>query len=250
MRRPRRRRRRGRLLLAGLTVAAGCSGEPGGRAAPSAAPDGVLVVAYDGPDRVVATEHAQGDPDLELTSGSLLVRDGAAWTGPADSGAPEPGSGTTHSAVFRARTRRDDLGDVRIDLDVRNEGLTDSGAVPARAFDGISLGVRYRSPDDLYYVNVHRRDGTVAVKRKLDGRYTTLGVAPRAVPEGEWEHVRVEVRTVDGAVRIRLTIDGDVVLEVTDDERPLLEPGRVLLRGDNCQFAFDDLRVTPLPASP
>lgn len=232
--------------MAVLLALTACTGSPDQRAT---ALGGSLVVAFDGPDRVVATEHDQRHPDLEITSGSLLVRDGVAWTGPADSGAPDPSSGTTHSAVFRVRTRRDDLGDVRVDLAVRNEGLTESSSIPARSFDGISIGVRARSADDLYYVNVHRRDGTVTVKRKSGGRYTTLGTARRAAPRREWEQVTVEVRDVEEAVTIRLLIDGETVLEVRDDEHPLRAPGRVLVRGDNCQFSFDELRVSSLAPS-
>jgi hypothetical protein len=213
---------------------------------------GALLVSYDGADRLVASEHRGEDPDLELTSGSLLVRDGAGWGGPPPPGDALPADEGASNAVFRARTHREDFEDVSVTFSLRNEGLDDDGDEPAHAYDGVSLGLRYQSPDDLYYVNLHRRDGVVAIKRKSasgedDDAYTTLASTEREVPYGEWETVRVDVRTEGDAVVIEVAFDGDVVLTARDAADPILAPGRVLLRADNCRFSFDDLRIEPAP---
>jgi hypothetical protein len=239
-------------VLSAVLLVAGCGGDDrnGAVAPPTGTPSagtGRLLVHYDGDDRVVATEHDPGDPDLELTSGGLLVRDGQGWSGPPADGEPMPDD--VSAGVFRARTFRDDFGDASVSLRVRNEGLDDSDDVPAEDYDGISLGLRYESPDELYYVNLHRRDGTIAIKRKsptIDGaEYTTLATGSRPVPYGEWETIEVDIHDEDGAVVIEVAFDGETVLRARDDTDPILEPGRVLLRADNCRFSFNDLEITP-----
>lgn len=198
--------------------------------APSAAP---LAIRYSGEDRTVAGEHDERDADLELTSGELDVRDGHAFT---------------DSAVFRARTRRADFADAAVTLRIRNDGLFTTRRTGTRTFDGISLGVRYGSPFELYYINVARRDGTVAIKKKLPsgsgGRYTTLASTARPAVYGRWEDVEVDVRTEGDAVAISLVIDGARVLEARDTHgKTILHPGRVLLRSDNCRFSFNNVVV-------
>lgn len=215
-----------------------------------------LVIRYSGPNRTLATEHRNVDRHLEVTSGSLLVRDGDATPGAPDAAAPDPEAGTTHSAVFRARTRRTDFADAKVSLRLRNDGLREVDGREPHDYDGVSLGVRYHSPGELYYVNLQRRDGAVTIKKKVPsngGAYETLAVGARPVPYGRWVMVDVTVQDVGEGVKLAVRFDGEAVLSALDEggrERSALTaPGRVLLRGDNCQFAFNDLTVTPLGAT-
>ena len=51
----------------------------------------------------------------EMTSGSLLAKDGAAWTGvPADIGPNAESSNGTSSAIFRLTTKSHDLDNVKV----------------------------------------------------------------------------------------------------------------------------------------
>jgi hypothetical protein len=214
-----------------------------------------LFVAFSGPDRVYTTEHDRGSGPLEATSGTLLVRAGRAWSGRPDLGPPDPERGTTHSAVLRARTVRRDFRDQRVRLRLRSEGPTVPKGGAPHDYDGVSIGVRSVSAAELYYVNVQRRDGLVAIKRKDPaggGRYVTLARTKHPPTYGRWVDVEVVAQDVVDGVRVALSIDGRPAVEVVDraagDQQPLRRAGRVLLRADNCEVSFDDLEVKPLAA--
>jgi hypothetical protein len=153
-----------------------------------------------------------------------------------------PGSARTSSPTFRARSERADLASPEVELRFRIDGHL-AGAED-HDWDGVHVGLRYTSPDDLYYVSVARRDGSVAVKRKSAGRYETLATADHRVSADAWHVAVVAVEdTPDGTV-LRLTIDGEEVLEAFDEIDAALPPGgRVLLRSDNVSATFGGLRV-------
>ena len=209
--------------------------------------------SFSGPDRIYTTEHDRGTGPLVATSGSLLVRDGRAWSGHPDAGPPDPDHGTTHSSVLRARTVRSDFRDQRVRLRVRNEGLSVPKGHRPHDYDGVSLGVRSTSASELYYVNVQRRDGQVTIKRKDDRGYVTLVTTRHPVAYRRWVDVEVTAQDVVDGVRVALSIDGRPIVEAIDraggDRPPLQHAGRVLLRADNCDVRFDDLEVAPLPAA-
>jgi hypothetical protein len=146
----------------------------------------------------------------------------------------------TSSTTFRARSREGRLDAPRMTLDFRIDVFGDTG--PEHDWDGVHVGLRYASPDDVYYVSLARRDGTVTIKRKAGGTYETLASAEHDVDLGRWHEAEVWVREDDEGVRVQLRLDGDVLLEAIDHE-PLPAGGRVSLRTDNASVTFADVQV-------
>lgn len=215
---------------------------------------------FAGPDRLVTNERTFHKPhmpgvkrseDWRVTSGSLFARHGYGWTGEPDTVLPDAKSTNgTGSAIFRVVSNRADFDDVQVSLRIRIEAITDPA--DSQAYDGAHIFLRYQNPDQLYGVSVFRRDGLVVVKRKLPGgaapgRYRTLATAHRPQPLNTWMRVVTRIVTLDsGSVRITVRIDGKLVLVATDrgvGGPPVKAPGRVGLRGDNCQFSFADFRA-------
>ncbi|QDQ98786.1 hypothetical protein [Tomitella fengzijianii] len=206
-----------------------------------------------------AHRHPAGDgavlsPDWIVTSGSLFARDSAGWTGVPDGADPDAQSGNgTGSAVFRAVSRRADLGDTRVDFDLRVLGFVTTPRTPAQDWDGVHVFLRYQSDAELYAVSVIRRDGTLAIKKKTPGgpinggAYTTLAEGQSPSLAGTAVHVTATVRTMsDGSVVLSAALDGATVLRATDTGQggpPIHKAGRVGLRGDNCEFAFRGFRA-------
>jgi hypothetical protein len=235
-----------------------------------ALPRGVLFRdTFDGPDGLITNHYAMwsGDPaavrspDWEVESGSMLRRDGAAWTGVPTAGLPNLDSSTgSGSEIFRAWTTRSDFGDVRVDLRLRNLGYVHgSPGWPAKSWDGIKIWLRRQAGSGrsvaLYTAEVNRRQGNIIVQKRCWGarRYVLLAAsrADRPAHFGRWEHVGGLVHTdVDGSVTIAVIRSGHVALRATDTGaggcRPITAPGKVGIRGDNAQFLFDDFTVTNL----
>lgn len=77
------------------------------------------------PDGLITNQRIQsvGDPTWLVTSGSLLARDGRAWSGVPDDVRPDPESRfATNSSTFRMVTHDDTLTDVAVHLEVVNHG--------------------------------------------------------------------------------------------------------------------------------
>jgi hypothetical protein len=194
-------------------------------------------------------------PVWVVTSGSLFVRDHAGWTGVPDRGKTGPRSRSgTDSAVFRAVTRRADFQNVAVSFSLFVQRFVAGPARPP-AWQGVHVFLRYASPDLLYVVSVDRRDGVVAIKKKVPGgpsaggTYYTLAYGHAAAVAGRWEQVRASaVNTAGGGVELRLWLGGRPVLRAVDsgvgNVPAITEPGRVGLRGDYTQFAFDGFTVT------
>jgi hypothetical protein len=82
-----------------------------------------------GRDRLVTNEYAHWNPqapasrianDWDVTSGSLFVHNGVAWSGAPDKATPDATSSNgSGSSVFRMTTRRHDFGDVAVSLNLR-----------------------------------------------------------------------------------------------------------------------------------
>jgi hypothetical protein len=217
-----------------------------------------------GPDRLVTIEYAHWNPqaadrrnakDWDVTSGSLFVRDGVAWSGAPDKATPNATSSNgSGSSVFRMTTRRHDFGDVAVSLNLRNLGLTTSGRAAPSEIDGIHVFLRWQTPAELYVVSLNRRDNLVVIKKKRPGgtenggTYVTLGQAHYVVPYGRWQEFTVRIKTSGGTlVAIAVQQNGQHVLSAVDDgtEGPaILAHGAVGLRGDNCDFEFKNFHVT------
>lgn len=250
------------LLVAVLAAVAlvswtGRSGPPG--PAP-AAPAGDFRPSF-GRSGLVTNEYAhrhpgaggRTSPDWVVTSGSLFARDGAGWTGPPDRGSPGLDSAEhTNSATFRLASRRRDFRDVVLTCRLRlatGPGARDPGG--GRAYDGVHLWLRYQGPDELYAVTVARRDGQVVVKRKNPGSadaYTDLAARRVAVRPGDWHAVEASILDTARGPRIRLTVDGRLLLDVTDSAPTAVRrSGGVGLRGDATEFEFRDLVAREVP---
>lgn len=216
-------------------------------------------------DTLISNELAYAQPDRSgvktsddwiVTSGSLFSDEHAGWTGPIDGDTPDLRSSRhTGSAVFRAVTRRDDFRDVTVDFDLYIREMTTTRRTGKHAYDGVHVFLRYHNPQSLYAVSVVRRDDSAAVKIKRPGgpsdggEYTTLGAAPIKVPSHRWVHEKIRIVNQGADVRITLWTDGREILNVLSNgsgsSAPLVDAGRVGLRGDNTEFLFRHFRVSP-----
>ena len=271
--------------VAALIVAAGCSSaaansHPSSSAAPASTtevapstiaatpptetPTTVVPVfsdTFEGENRLLTNEYAYNNPGSqdavmsdtwEVTSGSMFVRDGAAWTGPIDAESPDPESlESTNSAVLRAFTRVEAPASSTVTLRLLPIAFVD--AVEETPWDGAHVLVRVQNEQDFYAVSMFRRDGTVVIKRKVPGgpsnggTYVTIADVHAPLSEGEWHDVRIVTADRDGAVVIELWLDGANVLTAVDSGQfgpPITVPGTVGFRADNFEVSFDDLVVS------
>lgn len=80
---------------------------------------------------------------------------------------------------------------------------------------------------ELYVVSVARRDGKVAIKRKLPGgdinggHYVTIASGPRPWTLGQWWQVQVRAPTTADGVRLALVVDGEQILTGLDRATPV-----------------------------
>ncbi|MFA9262417.1 MAG: hypothetical protein ACEQSB_03640 [Undibacterium sp.] len=139
--------------------------------------------------------------------------------------------------------------------------------------NGLLLFNRYQDENNLYYTGI-RVDGTVVVKKKINGEYFTLDQKavlpgtydrkknPNLLPVGKWIGVRSDVTTrADTAAIIKVYLDlaGDgkweLALTVTDTGKkyggPVIEEaGYAGIRTDFMDVEFRDYRIDELPADP
>lgn len=219
-------------------------------------------------DGLVTNEFAHWNPDdprrvespeWDMTSGSLFVYSGRAWTGSPDVVNPNPTSSNgNNSARFRLHTRRFDFTDVAVSFSLWNWGLTTTASTPAKEWDGVHAFLRYQNESHLYYVSINRRDNTVVIKKKVpggpsnDGTYYDLAPpVAHTVPYGQSQQVKATVQNnASGSVTIRLYAQGVLLVEATDAGTlggpPITAPGATGIRGDNTNFEFDNFEVAGL----
>lgn len=191
-----------------------------------------------------------------VTSGSLFADEGTGWTGTPDGRLPDLlSTRATDSAVFRAVTRRADFQDVAVSFGLDVADLVTTSRTPPQAYDGVHVFLRYQSPQQLYVVDLYRRDGTITIKRKLPGgpsnggSYRTLASTSFAPPLHRWVNEQVRIENTTTGVRITVSANEESILTAVDDGQDgpsITGPGRVGLRGDNCEFHFRDFVATPL----
>lgn len=210
-------------------------------------------LAYAHPDRPGVVRSDQ----WIVTSGSLFADDGTGWTGPLDRRSPDLLSAhSTDSAVFRAVTRRGDFQDVTVRFRIDVGDLATTPSTRAEAYDGVHVFLRYNSPQQLYVVDLYRRDGLITIKRKLPGgpsnggTYKTLASTSFTPPLHRWVDEQVRIENTPSGVNIAVITNNETVLTAVDngqDGPSITGPGRVGLRGDNCVFHFSDFIAAPLP---
>jgi hypothetical protein len=176
-------------------------------------------------------------------------------TGPS-SPAPTPDA-DNNSAVFRMTSATAGVQDATVSFRLYVQGIGSTVRTPEQAYDGIHVFLRYQSEAELYAVSVNRRDGSLAIKKKVPGgpsnggTYYTLKSAKRGthyIPLQTWQAISVAIGTnADGSVTITLSRDGAPLLTAVDDGTrggpPITAPGRIGIRGDNAEFYVDDVVV-------
>jgi hypothetical protein len=221
----------------------------------------LLADNFDRPNGLITNEFAYFNshnraalqsPTWIVTSGSLFAQDQAAWTGVPDRGDPGPRSANVNdSSVFRVVTRRTDFQDVTVSFSLLVQRYLTVQGSPG--FQGVHIFMRYQSPDLLYVLSVDRRDGVIVIKKKVPGGttaggtyYTLASVQGRAVT-GHWQQVRASAVNTGEGVELQVWLNGQLRLTAQDngvgDAPPIMQPGRVGLRGDYTEFKFDDFTV-------
>ena len=250
-----------RMAIPALGVAAALV--IGACTAPQAAP-ALLTERVERADGIITNEYAywnpraadrRASPTWQVTSGSLFARGRAGWTGVPDDRTPNATSSTgTGSALFRMVSAHKGFKNVSVDVRLRHERYVATNRTPAVAWDGAHVFLRYQSEESLYYASVSRRDGAVAIKKKVPGgpsnggTYYTLAEKRVPFPTNQWRDVRATIRDrSDGGVAIELAVGGKTVVTAVDKGvgGAPIRAGGIGLRGDNAQFSFDDLTVTP-----
>jgi hypothetical protein len=210
--------------------------------------------------------NAKPNPNWEMTSGSLfaatLAGEKVAYSGvptyeTTSVATPTPAS-ANNSAVFRLTSVPAGFDNVAVSFRLNNKQLVSTTGTPAVDWDGIHVFLRYVSEENLYYASVNRRDGSLAIKRKVPGGpsnggtyYTLAGTSAGKynIPFNTWQNIKASVKTnADGTVTIQIFRDGVLALSAVDDGRitgaaPITQPGKVGIRGDNDEFYFDDFTV-------
>lgn len=191
----------------------------------------------------------------EVTSGSLYTRDGLLWSGIPDEGPADPAARRTGSAVLRALVSGSRFLDFTLQVTARVVRLVSTARTPARGYDGLHLFLRYISPQDLYTVDLFRRDGLLTFKRKLPGggidggHYVTLASERDPIQLRAWHTYLVSVDNRHGGVELTLFVDGRQALHCLDRyaHGAISTAGMVGLRGDNGAFEVSAFRITPAP---
>lgn len=131
--------------------------------------------------------------------------------------------------------------------------------------NGLLLMLRYQDGDNLYYTGL-RVDGTAIIKKKLEGKYTTLAqekifegiynreTNPNLLPKNKWIGIRSEIKNENNSLRIKLFSDlnesgqWQKILEVVDSKKvsgtePIYNEGFQGIRTDFMDVEFKDFRV-------
>jgi hypothetical protein len=219
---------------------------------------------FDYADGVVTNEYATHHPNTPgahvspvwmATSGTLFARGGQGYTGVPDANTVDIDSVKgNNSAVLRVITQRTDFRDVVVEFDLKLVRFVTTPQTPATPHDGVHVFLRRQGAFEhnyrTYYVSLFRRDGLAMIKKKLsptNDTYLELARTNNPVSAGAvLKRVQVSVRTeADGSVRLKYYVNGMPLLETVDPAAngPFLDPGSVGLRGDNCEFFFDNFRV-------
>ncbi len=206
---------------------------------------------FDGPDGLITNEEeywgsGSKNAHWEMTAGQLFRKGNRAYSG-------------IDSDIFRLNTKRLDFKDVVISTKLTV--VKYYSVSPAVDWDGVHIWFRYQSQYDLYYASICRRDGKVIFKKKTKGGTENGGtyfeLSPyTSVPFPLNKEVLVEIKVQnqsDGSLKMEMFADGKSLLSAVDKNagsKPPFGPGAVGIRGDNCEFYFDDFKVIALSTNP
>jgi hypothetical protein len=215
-------------------------------------------------------------PDWWLNSGGWFIqRDGigSTWVGEAPAGSPwreiynrtnpyDTDQGAHPQNLFRLIARSQwSSPEQRVYFRILGDNL--SASSNRGKSNGVLLFLRYRDADNLFYAGV-RVDGSVVIKKKSGGVYTTLAEtpwfpgtynrasAPNLIPHQAWIGLRTVMTTLGDTLTIQLYIDPDrsgfwilaLQAEATlDPAHALAQPGHGGIRTDFLDVEFDDYRI-------
>jgi hypothetical protein len=224
-----------------------------------------------GPDGILTNEYSQRNPGncpytssvWDMTSGSLLIKDNAGYSGVPTAEKSSRCDSTTHnnSAVFRLNTKENDFKNVEVSVDFMPVAHGGGGAAN-NSYDGIHIWVGYQNEYALYAATIFRWDNAIVIKKKVpvaqtqcadvsnDGCYFNVSKTVQDPESAKvWHHVDVAYSVdAQGAVHISTTVDGTQVVSGTDNGlggAPYAS-GAVGVRGDNTEFYFKNFKVTQL----
>lgn len=226
-------------------------------------PDGLITSEYTYWNPAAA--NARKNSNWEMTSGALFsaTLNGAkvAYSGyPTYETSIGPSPTITsgnNSAVFRLTSVPSNFGNAEVSFKLFNKQLVSTAGTPAVAWDGIHVFLRYQSEENLYYASINRRDGALAIKKKVPGGtsnggtyYTLAGTSAgrNPIPFNTWQNVKATIQTnANNTVTIQLFNNGNLLLSYTDNGSvggpAITNPGKVGIRGDNDEFYIDDFAV-------
>lgn len=221
--------------------------------------------AYNNPSDAASILDAANQWDM--TSGSLFVVNGAHYSGTIDNNGASAGprsSTYTGSAVYRQVSKISTVQNALVSMSMKLDEF-DSGS--SADDDGIKLWTRYQSQHDLYAAYVCRRDGVIAIKRKIPdggpsngGSYHTLAASAADAfnpTPGTWYSVSFRSETL-GSGRVRLTVtvpgvtplthDDDGVTSTVDSQfyPQISAAGKTGIRADWCRFYWDSFKAETL----
>jgi len=158
-------------------------------------------------------------------------------------------------------TRRD-FENVGVDVTMRLDKLSTTRTTRSQVWDGVHIFLRYHDANNLYVVDLARRDGSLAIKRKTPGAGPTgrLGsaesadlsslhlyrtLATTAHPIGAaWHRYHIAIFNTGDGVTITLAVDGNVLLRSVDNSPDALRgPGGIGIRGDNANFVTRTFKI-------
>jgi hypothetical protein len=177
---------------------------------------------------------------------STFNTDAAGWTAvsgqfataPAQTGSGNPGrvyrqSSITGEAI--ATLNNSDWTNQAVEADIRPTQFSGNDR-------WVGLATRFTDAANYYYVTA-RRSGSLLLRRKVNGAFATLASAPLPVAVNTDYRLRLEA----AGDRLRVFVDGVKVLEAHD---AALSHGRAALITYMAQADFDNVVVTPSPATP
>jgi peptidoglycan/xylan/chitin deacetylase (PgdA/CDA1 family) len=198
---------------------------------------------------------------LNVTSGTLFSTQGVGYSGipTTESQSVCESQVKTNSATFTMTTKQSNFTDVKISLDYKIISHTNGGAA-FTSYDGLHLLVGYQNQNALYATSLFRWDNETVIKKKIASStiecsspnsmdcYESLGLTTESAQLSslnQWHHADITFLTDGTSVRIVEVIDGQQLLDVTDQgiiskSYPI---GSVGIQANNTEFSFKNFDV-------